>query len=368
MGIYKWRAQEEHLLKLLLPTNSVREISEQINRRADMKLPGFPCHRGIDAVRRKINRDSMNTQAEEYTEDSNPVTDRMKQIEKIQEQYKDAALTINTGLMAPEAATRKILSISDIHFPLARLDLLEAIIHEHSDANICVVNGDLLEGYIFSTFGKSKRIAALHEYNAAFEFLDTIRLIFPDVVIVGGNHDNPRVSRALARAGMTREATQILRPDLLARLANGERLDQTGLLVEKKDFSNVHYQQSESWYVKIGKAIFAHPHGRGSAKAGWTVQHVQEYFSTRYGAGEVDCICIGHTHKLYKGVHKQMLLMEQGCLAGLMTYAHKPKLEFIGNGVNGYAVVHQDAEGNTDWNRSTPIYMGMVLPPKKAAL
>jgi predicted phosphodiesterase len=366
MSTYKWRPQEERLLQTLLPTNTYREISEQINRRHDKGIMGFPCERTDEAVRKKCQRESWS--AESVTENVvDPHADRWAQLRQIQDQYQAQGDTRTRGILDASTITTKILSVSDIHFPLAREDLLEEILNEHDDADVVVVNGDLMEGYVFSSFEKNKSIAALDEYRVAFAFIEMLSERFPKVVLVDGNHDI-RAARAVRQQGFGKDASQILRPNLMARLANGELLDASGLLVEKKDFSNVHYEPRESWFVKIGKTLFMHPHGRGGSQPGHTVTRVGDKLIRRYQEDEVDSVVCGHTHKIYKGIINGKLYIEQGYLAGVLAYLHSPKSDSRFNYQNGYAVIYQDAEGNTDFNLSGPVYMGESLPPKKEAL
>ena len=76
----------------------------------------------------------------------------------------------------------------------------------------------------------------------------------------------------------------------------------------------------------------------------------------------------GHVHKLYKGVVNNTLLIEQGCFAGLLEYAFTPDLRFTPDAMNGYAVIYQDKEGNTCFNKSTTYFLGEVMPPKKPVI
>jgi predicted phosphodiesterase len=364
-AIVKWHPEEEHLLRLLLPTNTAREIMEQINRRHSQGLPGFPTERSEKAVQVRVGYERSRPEGAAPYKIDNPYTIRAEQIKKIQAIYEEASEDYPVG--RPASTSRKILSLSDIHFPLARMDFLLDAIEDHKDADICVLNGDIFEGHMFSTFEKHKRIAAIDEYRAAFEFVSLCSEVFPVVYLVDGNHD-VRTAKALARNGFETEASQIFRPNLMARLANGEFLDETGLVLEQAKFDNVIYDQRESWYLRIGRTLFAHPHGRGNGKPGGTVQTVANYFNSRYQAGAIDSVVIGHTHKFYKGVHQGQLLIEQGCMSGLMSYAHSPKMDFFGGAVNGYAVIYQDEEGNCDFNKSGPIFQGYVMPPKKSVV
>ena len=367
MSTYRWRPQEERLLQTLLPTNSYREISEQINRRHDKGIPGFPCERTDEAVRKKCDRENWTPESCANFTEEDPHAQRWDQLRTIQEQYQEQGVTRHRGLIAKDKITTKILSLSDIHFPLAREDLLEQIIKDHADADVVVVNGDLMEGYIFSTFAKNKSIAALDEYRAAFLFIKMLSEKFPKVILVDGNHDI-RAGKALKGAGFNQDSSQILRPNLMARLANGELLDESGLLVKKLDFDNVVYEPRESWFVKVGKTLFIHPHTRGGSQPGHTVTRVGDKLMRRYPEDEVDSVVCGHTHKIYKGVLNGKLYIEQGFLAGVLAYLHSPRSDYRFNYQNGYAVIYQDAEGNTDFNMSGPVYMGESLPPKKEAL
>ena len=51
-------------------------------------------------------------------------------------------------------------------------------------------------------------------------------------------------------------------------------------------------------------------------------------------------------------------------MAHKLPYQFKPDLRFK-NATNGYAIIYQDANGNTNFNDSTPIYLGTHLPPKR---
>lgn len=361
--------EESKLLRELLVKQVPRsEIHKEFVRAHEASREGFVVLRTLDGIKRKAARckarRSKARRPEPKTNNDQEIFDILKEI---QSEYKERSVVRTVGLIPKEKIARKILSLSDIHFPFANVDYLNQAVNDHSDADIVVINGDLMDGYIFSTYEKEGKVAALKEYMAAFEFIKMLSERFPAVHLVNGNHD-ARISRRLKSMGFEKERSQILRPDLLARIQNGERLDENGRLVEKLDFSNVFYEQRESWYVKIGKTLFVHPWGKGSAKAGFTAQRVNDYFSTRYNPEEYDSVVVGHVHKCYKGVINSKLLIEQGCLSDLMGYSHSAQLSYINNGMNGYAVICQDAEGNTSFNHSGFIFLGEVLPPKKDAL
>ncbi len=367
MSSYKWSPEEEHFLRMMLATGDAStKIAEQLAKFYNTGLPGFRTLRSSEAIRRKIARDNLNQDVcKAYIADKgHPTGDMWEKLAKIQEQYEEEAEYSFVGVIPSEDITTKILCLSDIHFPFTRLDLIEYALDRDGDADILVLNGDILDGYVFSTFEKHRRIAANDEYMCAFDFIDSMRKRFKKVIVVEGNHDI-RVAKAVKRHGFDKEASQVLRPNLLARIANGERLNQFGVLVEKLDFDNVIFQPRESWWVQVGKTLFIHPHGKGGSKPGHTVNFWNDKFKNRFPPGTYDSIICGHTHQIYQGVYNGTLLIEQGCLAGLMSYSWASTAAYKSNGMNGYAVIYQDKDGNTCFNSSQVVYLGNSTPPKK---
>jgi hypothetical protein len=219
---------------------------------------------------------------------------------------------------------------------------------------------------MFSTFAKTKNIAAIKEYRAVFDLVHYLSDHFPKVVMVSGNHDD-RTTRALKNSGISGDIMKVYRPDLLYRISQGEKLNSFGEIEEMFPFDNVLYQKMDSWYCRVGQTIFCHPSGFGSKYPGATVVKLLDHFSHRMDDQDFDSIVVGHTHKVYKGVVSGKLLIEQGAMAHRLPYQFKADLRFK-NAMNGYAVVYQDANGNTNFNDSQPIYLGSHLPVKKGII
>jgi predicted phosphodiesterase len=259
---------------------------------------------------------------------------------------------------------KKILTLSDIHMPFSRLDLLKQAIEDNLDANVVVLNGDIIEAYAFSSYSKSKSVQAIDEYKIAFEFVKYLSETFEEVYLVDGNHED-RVARALRRTDLPKETHKFYGTSLMARIANGEMLKSDGTLDYQVKFKNVFYDPSSSWYVKIGKTVFAHPHARSSGQVGSTVKRTGEYFSSMYSSDELDCVVIGHTHKQSKLSLARLLLIEQGAFSAPANYAHGPDLTYFGGTQNGYAIVWQDSEGNCIRNMTDFYTFGTAIPDKK---
>lgn len=360
---YWTESEVSSLLKVYSHNKTLSQIVSELQ-----KIPGWT--RSKDSIRHKIKRfcSAIAEQPLETIEEdiSNPYSevDRCWDLMfDIEAKYLSGIQRRSKGVL--KNTSTKILSLSDIHFPFARVDLLEKIVKEHSDANIVVLNGDILEGYAFSRYEKHKKVAAIDEYLSAFDFIAYLSKNFPQVILVEGNHD-VRVARTLKERGVPSELNQIVNPSVLARIANGEELNRDGSLKKKHEFSNVIFDSNESWYTKVGKTLFIHPYTRGSGKPGETAITMGDKLARRYEESEVDSVVCGHTHRIYKGVVNGRLYIEQGYLGGVLSHLFEPNNDYRNNYLNGYAVIYQDENGNTDFNKSQAVYLGECLPPKKA--
>jgi predicted phosphodiesterase len=281
-----------------------------------------------------------------------------EKIEIIKEEYQERIFRSNRGIIV--RPTRKILSISDFHIPFDRDDLIARIIELHSDADILVINGDMLELYAVSTWPKERRVPLEHEYEIALEYLRIFSSIFPYVILTRGNHEF-RLNRYFS-THVTGAISFMVDKDVLSHLANGE-VWKNGRLVDKLDFSNVYYDSSsqEAWEIKIGKTIFMHPKNWSQVEAKIAVKG-GEYWEQRDNS--IDCVVAAHTHKQGKVISKGKLCIEQGCLCAPLDYAKSGSLNFKPQDL-GYAVIYQDSEGNCDFNQSGFVFMGNEYPVNK---
>lgn len=356
----RWTPEEENFLIKNLSKITTLQIAQAISALAEQNVPGFPCERSEPAVRRKILRDKLNSK----TDAPKSYDEAWDHIIQITKSHRDNSLKKDLGLT--KSKNTKIISFSDLHIPFFLSEDMSIALHEHADADIVVLNGDILDAYCFSTFSKSKNIAAIKEYMCAFQLINYLSENFPMVVLVSGNHDY-RVTRAVKKAGFNQDASSVFGTDLLFRLSNGEKLDEHGKLIEKLPFENVFYEKRDPWFVRIGKTIFCHPSGFGSKYPGATVVKLLDHFTERMHADDFDSIVVGHTHKLYKGIVSGKLLVEQGAMAHKLPYQFQPDLRFK-NAMNGYAIIYQDEDGNTNYNDSHIVYIGSHLPTKKGVI
>lgn len=337
---------------------------------AEMKTKGsfgFPVKRSLRAIKGKLSE--LADEPEEFAPVEGVKTE-LRELEYLYKKYGEAAIVEPIG---GGECDRFILSLSDIHIPFASPSRLVDILESSKDNltrynGIIVLNGDIMDQYGASNFSKFKDVTLLQEYKACFELVKLCTQYANKVVLVSGNHER-RLSRSV-REKLGTAVTSVIETDLLGRIANGEELDFYGNL-KRQDLemkSKVYYQSSESWYARVGKTIFCHPSAFSGAYPGGTVIKALEYFKNRYVPGiDFDAVVCGHTHKQYKGVVDNVLLIEQGSLAGRLGYEGRDDFA-MGFSQQGYAFVWQSNDGRTNFNETNFWSFGRSLPKKKVLI
>lgn len=354
-----WTDEEEQYLKGIInkPLGYVHDhFKDKLG-----KDEGFDIYRSYESITRKIRRIKA---SEEFDQEAF-IDERWARLIENWEKYREDELPAYSSTNAKD---RFILSLSDLHLPFTPMYRIKEVLKRwekelNSEKSCIVLNGDIMDQYAASHFGKFKKVALIDEYNMTLDLVDLCLDYADNVFMTMGNHE-VRLAREL-KEHISEEVMTVLPTDLLAKIANGEELDQYGLVkgFREKFKGRVHYQNKEPWYIRIGKTIFVHPTAWKSGPLG-TVTAMAEYFNTRYSRDDFDSVIMGHTHALAKSVTSNRLLIEQGAMCGRLGYEHQSNLKFK-HSQNGYAIIWQDKDGNTNFNDSTPIYLGSMLPQKK---
>jgi predicted phosphodiesterase len=335
-----------------------------ISEKVKLGTFGFPAKRSLVAVKKKMKE--LEEEPEDFEAEAGYKTE-LTELEFLYGRYKES---YRESKPLVEGNARFILSLSDLHIPFcppARIkEILEAHAADLKENGVIVLNGDIMDQYGASTFTKFKEVNLLQEYRATFELVKLCTEYASRVVLVRGNHEK-RLGR-LVRDKLPSSATSVIETDLLSRIANGEKLNSFGDLVgvDLEMKAKVSYSRSDAWFQLVGKTIFCHPSFYSGSSPGATVAKAAEHFVKRGYVPMVDfdSIVCGHTHHQYKGVVNDILLIEQGSLAGRLGYEGGDDLN-MGFGQQGYAWVWQDASGSTNWNDSNFYSFGRYLPKKK---
>lgn len=97
---------------------------------------------------------------------------------------------------SPRQATRKVISISDIHFPYQNKKMLRAWLEllDDEQPDVIVLNGDILDFYDLSSFDKNPlRVNRLQEeIDECVKFLTAIRRVCKtaEIYFIEGNHED----------------------------------------------------------------------------------------------------------------------------------------------------------------------------------
>ncbi len=351
-----WTEQEQQItLKLVEENKLYKDIQKALAKE------GFD--KSTEAIRSFIRRNRKEKRINierPAVQSSVPHTykEAIEKIEKLREQLVKATISKFSCIGRPKLkATTKVLSLSDFHVPFDNSEVIEHALANHNDADILVVNGDLLELYAVSKWPKYKDIMLQWEYHIAFEWVKLFSEVFKEVYLVLGNHEHRL--KSYFSSTIDPVVSFLVDDDILSKLSEGYDFE-GDKLVKKHAFNNVHYQSGLlNWYTKIGKCIFAHPRMFSSIPMRTGIK-AAEYFT---GKEDFQAIVIGHTHKLGEIIWRDKLIIEQGCCCVPMDYEADGKLKYLPQAF-GYAVVYMDKEGNVDFDKSKTVYRGTGFPVK----
>lgn len=285
-------------------------------------------------------------------------------IEKIRE-VRDSLMKITSDKFVkigrPVEATKKILSLSDLHIPFENPDIISKMIEEHNDADVLVLNGDLFEIYALSKWPKKKTVLLRHEYEIALEWMKLFVSIFPKIVLVSGNHES-RVQSYFS-ANIDPQASFLVNDDILSRLAKGYGFNNEEKTFEKLyDWDDIVYYEGGllKYYAIIGKAIFIHPNDFSGVPMRTAIAHCDDLMQCE----DFECMIMGHTHKMGSYIWKNKLVLEQGCCCVPMDYEKNGRARKQSMQTYGAAVVYMDEDGHVDFEKTRNIYYGTGSPIK----
>jgi predicted phosphodiesterase len=265
--------------------------------------------KGAKSRKKVVNRETLREPTYIY----NPFDDIPESFEEIREPYVLAT------------TTKKILILSDIHFPYHNAPALRAAIKYGLEQGVdCIVlNGDILDFYGLSDFSKDPSKPKFRkEIELGKWFLKELRLAFPKAQIYYkiGNHEM-RLERWL----------MVKAPEILD--CEEFRLD---ILLE---FAKHHVILIDKYTViKAGNLNIIHGHEYKGAGGVYPAKYI-------YGKSKVNTIC-GHYHRSSTYLDKNMDGQyhggfSTGCLCEL-----SPDYMPYNEWVHGFAVVTMKKDGN----------------------
>lgn len=284
-----------------------------------------------------------------------------KELEKIKEicdNYRKRAEVYDVIKPVATGKTRtRGISISDLHIPFVREDLVNLIIQKHSGDDFCVVNGDMFDANLVSKFMKNKEVPFIYEYNASFELVVLLSKHFKNVILIDGNHDASRFNREIQKLNPT--VHFLVKTSPLNYLANGQKFSESGKDLGCINLPNVYWAgdiNPSGWWYKIGKTIFCHRLSGYRAGEMRNACFMADHFIEK--GFDFQCLVSGHSHKVGKCAYRKgRIVIDQGCLSLPGIYAEDGRGGMNRNEL-GYAVIEMDSKGNVDEENTNPVFLG----------
>jgi predicted phosphodiesterase len=250
----------------------------------------------------------------------------------------------------------RILCISDLHVPFWRDDLVNNVIKKYSGCEYCVVNGDLFDNHLISTFPKQKEIPFAIEYALSMEIVKHLAKHFGKVILVDGNHDAGRFTRELGK--LNNSIKFLLKSSPLQYIADGRNFSHKGKDLGTINLPNVEYagETGPGWYTQIGQVIFGHKTGGGFKRAPMAnAIQMTDWFIKR--GTKFQCFVSAHSHRVGLVPHLGKIVIDQGALCYPLEYEKSGRCTMPPPDL-GYAIIDIDSKGNIDPETTRPVFLG----------
>jgi len=221
---------------------------------------------------------------------------------------------------------QRIVIAGDFHIPFHDAEAVAAMLDREAGADLLIIAGDLQDFYSVSRFTKYQHVPIQTELSAVACFLDQASERFGHVLIVEGNHDQPRFERQL-RDRLPLEMVQVI------EFLTGGILSPIEVIAKQR--ANVEIakrkvdDQTVRWLTQVGDLIVTHAE-RFSRVPGSTLRTVDEYlsdFQDTYHLQPWRVVAQAHTHQLgWIPWKSDRLLIETGCLCVTHGYQLQPKI------------------------------------------
>ena len=245
--------------------------------------------------------------------------------------------------------TQRIVVAGDFHAPFIDAEAVATLIADEGPCtDTLILSGDVIDHYSVSRFVPYERVTIEQEIAGADALLGQLAGAFPDILIVEGNHDQPRFEKQI-RA--------LLSPEMMhcIELLTGGNLSIIQMLAKR--YPNVRFAPQQAgryklgWLTQVGDLIVSHAE-KFSRVPGAALRQIDEGltdFEAVYGLKPWRVLCQAHTHQLGIFPFKSdRLLVEGGAMC--QTHGYQMTARMGGRPQRiGYITLQQTA-GITDIN------------------
>lgn len=229
--------------------------------------------------------------------------------------------------------TERVLVLSDLHIPFHKDKEIVNIVKEHSNVDLIILAGDILDCFSVSSFPKEMHIPLYEELKIASSVLKKIDRLTPNTkkIVFRGNHEF-RFKRYLAK--FQSEFSPLVSDDILEILKNGFTYRDYKNRKRVVEPLSDNFTIIDSWYYIYKDLVLAHPTNFSKIPMRTCVS-TYDYFKNQ--GIDFNALAIGHTHKAGSLIHGGTLLCELGCLCEQMDYANNGNVNYTPQ-TNGYGV------------------------------
>jgi hypothetical protein len=303
-----------------------------------------------DSVRNKIKRLNLTKLEKKPITDIMPYYSKYRDIieEKEPAPKKNFKLDANDSYVELLGKERKILYMGDLHIPFQVDWQIQTAVNRNVKADLAVC-AEISDLYSLSRFQKTLSIPLEIEIDNIIRFYEYMSEHFDKIVIIKGNHAN-RIDRNML-AGIDPALYFLINTNMLEALARPF----PAILI------------TDSWYVQVNDAIFAHGEkfSKLDMKAGVNVYAFLREWQDGLGLKPFKVIVQGHIHGLgaaYRG--SSFKILEGGTLCSVPDYAVEKMYDRPQT--NGYVtVVQRDGESIFDLTREFVFPSEKYVPNKQ---
>lgn len=256
--------------------------------------------------------------------------------------------------------THRFAIAGDFHSPFFCPESVAALIdNEGGKADTLIINGDLMDGYSISRFIKSEHVPMEQEIAATDALLAQLARAFSDIVIVDGNHDQPRFEKQIR---------SLLSPDMMHTIEflTGGNLSVIRALSRR--YSNVRFdplkvgRHTVGWATQQGDLLAVHAE-KYSKVPGAALRAIDEWFTDQQatlGIKPYRVIVQAHTHMAgWMPWESDKVLVEGCCMCPVHGYQLSARIAGRGQR-RGYVTLEQQ-NGVTDLDSVRVKWLDPVL-------
>ena len=248
-----------------------------------------------------------------------------------------------------DTSAKRIVVAGDFHAPFHDPDAVSSLVaNEAHYTDTLVISGDLMDFYGISRFLKYEHIPIEQEIAGADALLGQLASAFRDVLVIDGNHDQPRFEKQL-RSFLSQDMMHVI------ELLTGGNLSVIKLLAKR--YPNVRFAPQQAgnyklgWLTQVGDLIVSHAE-KFSTVPGSALRKIEEGmadFEQVYGLQPWRVLVQAHTHA-HSMIpwHADKLLVEGGAMC--LTHGYQLTARMGGRPQRiGYTTLTQH-DGKTDVN------------------